>query len=59
MIDFSTEIADERMELNVSKDVDECLVISENETRKEFLNMNANKGREQFKGRLYKSRHNN
>ena len=44
-IDFSTEIADERMELNVSKNVDECLVISENDTRKEFLNVNANKAK--------------
>ena len=45
MIDFSTEIADERMELNVSKNVDEYLVISENETKKEFLNVNANKAK--------------
>ena len=45
MIDFSTEIADERMELNVSKNVDECLVISENETKKEFLNVNENKAK--------------
>ena len=37
MIDFSKEIADERMELNVSKNVDECLVISKNETRKKIL----------------------
>ena len=44
-IDFSTEIADERMELNMSKNVDECLVISENETRKEFLNVIANKAK--------------
>ena len=40
MIDFSTEIADEGMELKVR-----CLVISENETRKEFLNVNANKAK--------------
>ena len=39
-IDFSTEIADEGMELNVSKNVDECLVISQNEMRNEFLNVN-------------------
>ena len=44
-IDFSTEIADERIELNVSKNVDECLVISKNETRKEFLNVDANKAK--------------
>ena len=31
-IDFSMEIAGERMDLNVSKNVDECLVISENKT---------------------------
>ena len=29
----------------MSKNVDECLVISENETRKEFLNVNANKAK--------------
>ena len=29
----------------MSKIVDECLVISENETRKEFLNVNANKAK--------------
>ena len=53
-IDFSTEIADERMELNVSKNVDECLVISENETRKEFLNVNANnaKGPDGLTGKI-------
>ena len=45
MFDFSKEIADERMELNVSKNEDECLVISENETRKEFLNVNADKAK--------------
>ena len=37
------EIEDERMELNMSENVDECSVISENETEKEFLNVNANK----------------
>ena len=31
------------MELNLSENVDEWLVISENETRKEFLKVNANK----------------
>ena len=29
----------------MSKNVDECLEISENETRKEFLNVNANKAK--------------
>ena len=33
------------MELNVSKNVDECLVISKNERRKEFLHVNANKAK--------------
>ena len=41
--DLNNEIADERMELNLSENVDEWLVISENETRKEFFNVNANK----------------
>ena len=44
-IDFSTFIADERIKLIVSKNVDGCLVISENGTRKEFLNVNANKAK--------------
>ena len=44
-IDFSTEIVDERMELNVSKNVNGCLVISENEKRKEFLKVNAKKAK--------------
>ena len=44
-IGFSKEIADERMELNVSKNVDQRVVISENETRKEFLNVNAKKAK--------------
>ena len=33
------------MELNVSKNVDECLVTSENETRKELLKVNVNKAK--------------
>ena len=59
MIDFSTEIADERMELNVSKNVDECLVISENETKKEFLNVNENKAKcpDGLTGKIKKKKH--
>ena len=33
------------MELNLSENVDEWLVMSENETRKEFFNVNANKAK--------------
>ena len=56
-IDFSTEVADEKMELNVSKNADECLVISENETRKEYLNVNANKakGPDELTGKVLKT----
>ena len=44
-INFSTEIADERMELNVSKNVDE------------FLNVNANeaKGPDGLTGKIFKT----
>ena len=45
MIDFSKEIVNERMELNVGKNVDECFIVSENEIRKEFLNVIANKAK--------------
>ena len=41
--DLNKEVAHERMELNLSENVDEWLVISENKTRKEFFNVNANK----------------
>ena len=44
-VDFSDEIIDEKATLNVNKNVDECLVISENETRQKFLNVNANKAK--------------
>ena len=36
MVDFSKEIADERMELNVGKNMDECLVVNKHEMRQEL-----------------------
>ena len=45
MINFTKDIADKRMQLTVGKDVDECLVVSENGARKEFLNVNANRAK--------------
>ena len=44
MVDFSKEIADERMELNVGKNMDECLVVNKHEMRQE-LYVNANKAK--------------
>ena len=38
---FIKEIAGERMELKVGKNKDGCLVISENESRQQFLNGNT------------------
>ena len=56
-IDFSTETEDERMKLKVSKNVDECLINSENEMRKEFWNVNANKakGSNGLTGKIFKT----
>ena len=43
MIDFSKEIVDERMELNMCKHLDQYSEISKNKKRKEFLNVDAYK----------------
>ena len=55
---FSKKIADERMELNVSKNGNEYFVFSENESSKEFLNVNANKakGPDGLTGKILKTR---
>ena len=44
-INLRKEIADKRMELNVGKMWMNGLIVSENKTRKEFLNVNANKAK--------------
>ena len=45
MIGFRKEAADERMELNAGKMWMDFCIVSENETIKEFLNVNADKAK--------------
>ena len=56
MIEELSGIADERIGLNMGLNVDKCLVSIENETRQEFLTVNANeaKGPDGLTGKIKK-----